>query len=66
MTGRCGGTFTASAGASLGIIEILDFDTVLQGLVNCARTLTASRYGVITTRNGSGRPPEFVTTGRAP
>ena len=49
--------------ASLRINESLDFDTVLQEVVDNARELTDSRYGVITTLDGSGRPPDFVTSG---
>ena len=49
--------------ATLRINESLDFDTVLQEVVNAARTLTDSRYGVITTLDGSGRPQDFVTSG---
>ena len=36
---------------------------MLQEVVNAARTLTDSRYGVITTLDGSGRPQDFVTSG---
>ncbi len=49
--------------ASLRISESLDFDTVLQEVVDSARVLTASRYGVLTTLDGSGRPLDFVTSG---
>ena len=49
--------------ASLRINESLDFETVLQEVVNAARALTDSRYGVITTLDGSGRPQDFVTSG---
>ncbi|MDE2787339.1 MAG: response regulator [Chloroflexota bacterium] len=49
--------------ATLRINESLDFDTVLQEVVNAARALTDSRYGVITTLDGSGRPQDFVTSG---
>ena len=35
------------SGASLRINESLDFGAVLQEVVDSARTLTASRYGVI-------------------
>ena len=52
--------------ASLRINESLDFDIVLQEVVDSARALTDSRYGVITTLNGSGRPPDFVTSGFTP
>ena len=49
--------------ASLRINESLDLDTVLQVVVDSARVLTDSRYGVITTLDGSGRPLDFVTSG---
>ena len=49
--------------ASLRINESLELDTVLQQVVDCARSLTDSRYGVITTLDGSGRPLDFVTSG---
>ena len=49
--------------ASLRINESLDFDTVLQEVVDSARDLTGSRYGVLTTLDGSGRPLDFVTSG---
>ena len=32
--------------ASLSINESLDFDTVLQGVLDSARSLTGARYGV--------------------
>ena len=49
--------------ASLRINESLDFDTVLREVIDSARALTDSRYGVITTLDGSGAPPDFVTAG---
>ena len=52
--------------ASLRINESLDFDTVLQEVVDSARVLTDSRYGVITTLDGSSRPPDFLTSGMTP
>ncbi len=42
------------AQASLRINESLDFDTVLQGVLDSARSLTGARYGVITLLDGSG------------
>ena len=38
--------------ASLRINESLDLDTVLQEVVDSARSLTGSRYGVLTTLDG--------------
>ncbi len=52
--------------ASLRINESLDFDTVLQEVVDSARALTDSHYGVLTTLDGSRRPPDFVTSGLTP
>ena len=45
------------------INESLDLDTVLQEVVDGARALTDSRYGVITTLDPSHRPLDFVTSG---
>ena len=47
--------------ASLRINESLDLDTVLQEVADGARVLTVSRYGVITTLDGPGRPSDFLT-----
>ena len=52
--------------ASLRINESLDLDTVLQEVVDSARALTDSPYGVITTLDDSGLPHEFVTSGMTP
>ncbi len=49
--------------ASLRINESLDLDSVLQEVVDGARALTGSRYGVLTTLDGTGRPLDFVTSG---
>ena len=49
--------------ASLRINESLDFDTVLQGVLDSACSLTGSRYGVITLLDDSGRIQDFVTSG---
>jgi len=49
--------------ASLRIIESLDFDTVLQEVVDSARTLTASRYAAITVLNEAGQTPDFIVSG---
>ena len=46
--------------ATLRINESLDFDTVLQEVVESARVLTASRYGIITTLSPS---EDYVTSG---
>ena len=49
--------------ASLRINESLDFDTVLQGVLDSACSLTGARYGVITLLDDSGRIEDFVTSG---
>ena len=52
--------------ASLRINESLDFDTVLQGVLDSACSLTGARYGVITLLNESGRIQDFVYSGLTP
>ena len=52
--------------ASLRINESLDLDTVLQEVIDSARALTDSAYGVITTLDESGLPRDFVTSGMTP
>ena len=49
--------------ASLRINESLDFDTVLQGVLDSARSLTAARYGVITLLDDSGGVQDFLSSG---
>ena len=49
--------------ASLRINESLDFDTVLQEVVDSARALTASRYGAITVSGEAGQIPHFIVSG---
>ena len=52
--------------ASLRINESLDFETVLQGVLDSACSLTGARYGVITLLDDSGRIEDFVTSGLTP
>ena len=52
--------------ASLRITADLDFDTVLQEIVDGARALTASRYGAITVLGDSGQIPDFIGSGLTP
>ena len=52
--------------ASLRINESLDFDSVLQEVVDNARALTDSRYGGLTVVDESGQLQEFVTSGLSP
>ena len=49
--------------ASLRINESLDFDTVLQEVVDNARALTGSRYGAITVPGDAGQRPDFIVSG---
>ena len=49
--------------ASLRINESLDFDTVLQGVLDSARSLTAARYGVITLLDDAGQLQDFLSSG---
>ncbi len=49
--------------ASLRINESLDFDTVLQGVLDSARSLTAARYGVITLLDDAGGIQDFLSSG---
>ena len=52
--------------ASLRINESLDFDAVLQGVLDSARSLTGSRYGVITLLDDAGRIQDFLYSGLTP
>ena len=52
--------------ASLRITEDLDFDTVLQEIVDGARSLTSSRYGAITIFGDGGQPSDFIGSGLTP
>ena len=49
--------------ASLRINESLDPDTVLQEVMDSARSLTGARYGGITTLDESGQLLDFITSG---
>ena len=49
--------------ASLRINESLDFDTVLQEVVDSARTLTGSRYGAITVLGENRELSDFFVSG---
>ena len=52
--------------ASLRINESLDLETVLQGVLDSACSLTGARYGVIALVGASGRIEDFVTSGLTP
>ena len=49
--------------ASLRINESLDFDTVLQEVVDSARALTASRYAALTVFDEVGQLSDFIVSG---
>ena len=52
--------------ASLRINESLDFETVLQRVLDSACSLTGARYGVITLLDESGRIQDFLYSGLTP
>ena len=52
--------------ASLRINETLEFETVLQGVLDSARALTDSRYGVMTLLDEAGRIQDFLASGMTP
>ena len=49
--------------ASLRINESLDFDAVLQGVLDSARSLTGARYGVMTLFDDGGLVQDFLSSG---
>ena len=49
--------------ASLRINQSLDFDTVLQGALDAARSLTRARYGVMTLLDDGGAVEDFLSSG---
>ena len=49
--------------ASLRISESLDFDVVLQGVLDSARSLTSARYGVMTLLDDGGQVQDFLSSG---
>ena len=49
--------------ASLRITEDLDFNTVLQGVLDSACSLTGARYGVIALHDEAGAPGDFLSSG---
>ena len=52
--------------ASLRINESLDFDTVLQGALDSACSLTAARHGVMTLLDDEGQVQDFLSSGLTP
>ena len=51
------------SGASLRINDSLEFDTVLQEVLDSARTLTNARYGVISLMKDEGETPHYLFSG---
>ena len=49
--------------ASLRINESLDFDVVMQGVLDSARSLAGARYGVMTLLNEGGQVLDFLSSG---
>ncbi len=49
--------------ASLRITEDLDFNSVLQGVLESARSLTGARYGIINLFNDAGIVEDFLASG---
>ena len=52
--------------ASLRINESLEFDTVLQEVLDSARLLSGASYGVVTLFNDSGAVAAFLASGMTP
>ena len=52
--------------ASLRINESLDFDQVLQGVLDSARSLTSAHYGVMTLQDQGGMVQDFLSSGLNP
>ena len=52
--------------AGLRINEDLDFSTVLQGVLDSARSLTGARYGVIALHDADGTAEDFLASGMTP
>ena len=61
-----GERLTRLSEASLRINESLDLDTVLQEVLESARSLTGARYGVIVVLDDSGGIQDFLGTGLTP
>ncbi|MDE2844378.1 MAG: response regulator [Chloroflexota bacterium] len=52
--------------AGLRINEDLDFSTVLQGVLDSARSLTGARYGVLVLHDADGTAADFLASGMTP
>ena len=51
--------------ANVRINESLDFDTVLQGILDSARSLTGARFGLLVLADESGREQDLLVSGLA-
>ena len=49
--------------AGLRITQDLDFNSVLQGVLDSARSLTNARYGVIALHDDAGNAGDFLSSG---
>ena len=58
--------FTKVSEVGRRITEVLDFDAVLQEIVDGACSLTNARYGAVGVFDSSGRIQEFITSGITP
>ena len=52
--------------ASLRITGDLNLDSLLQGVLDSARSITGARYGVIALHDGEGKPQDFLSSGMTP
>ena len=59
-------TLRVLSAATLRVNASLDLTTVLQEVVDSARALTSSRYGVVTTVDEAGQVEDFVSSGFTP
>ncbi len=58
-----GERLTRLSQASMRINESLEFDQVLQGVLDSARSLTSARYGVMTLLDDGGMVRDFLSSG---
>ena len=61
--GTLRGRLSRLSEAKLLINESVDFETVLQGVLDSARSLTGSRYGVILVLDTSGQVQDYLSSG---
>ena len=63
---RCGSASPGLSEASLRISRSLDVDTVLQGVIDGACSLTRARYGALVAFDDSGDIETLITSGVTP